>query len=207
MQGSNLQVNCLFPSSVFVFDLEEHLFKLEQIKTNYEYIDNSYSGSIGVSKSITNNILDYFPEEKNIIMDYFNYIKNKFMMYENNNFKMTTSWGVRCVEKSFSQYHCHKNSFYSGIYYLEQTENTSYFEIDAYNLFPSMFEILPTKHNVYNSTFWKIPPKKSRLIFFPSYLNHRIGENHSSNTRYSIAFNIMPIGEIGGGDSFVKMMI
>ena len=44
-------------------------------------------------------------------------------------------------------------------------------------------------------------PHKNQLILFPSYLKHRICEQKSDKTRYSLAFNIVPIGGYGYGDS------
>ena len=39
------------------------------------------------------------------------------------------------------------------------------------------------------------------LLFFPSYLWHTILNNHSDKPRYSLAFNLIPLGHYGSGDS------
>ena len=39
------------------------------------------------------------------------------------------------------------------------------------------------------------------LVLFPSYLNHKILEHKSEFPRYSLAFNIVPIGEYVDEDS------
>jgi len=48
---------------------------------------------------------------------------------------------------------------------------------------------------------WKLNPKKNMLVFFPSYLYHKIEKNTSDEVRHSLAFNIMPDGATGKVDS------
>ena len=60
---------------------------------------------------------------------------------------------------------------------------------------------MPTQFNEYNSNDWTFVPEPRQLIFFPSYLSHVIKENKSNKVRHSVAFNIVPIGEYGNGDS------
>ena len=50
-----------------------------------------------------------------------------------------------------------------------------------------------------NNNSWTISPEKNLLVFFPSYLEHRIINN--KDKRRSLAFNIVPIGGYGTGDS------
>jgi hypothetical protein len=42
------------------------------------------------------------------------------------------------------------------------------------------------------------------LILFPSDLEHSIEKNLSEENRYSLAFNILPLGEIGSEDSKIN---
>ena len=46
--------------------------------------------------------------------------------------------------------------------------------------------------------------ENSALILFPSNLMHSIEKNLSDKVRYSIAFNTLPLGEIGTGDSKIN---
>jgi hypothetical protein len=46
--------------------------------------------------------------------------------------------------------------------------------------------------------------ENSILILFPSDLKHSIEKNLSDKTRYSIAFNTLPLGEIGDADSKIN---
>ena len=39
------------------------------------------------------------------------------------------------------------------------------------------------------------------IIFFPSYMCHKVCEHKDDTLRHSLAFNIMPTGIVGEGDS------
>ena len=55
--------------------------------------------------------------------------------------------------------------------------------------------------NIHNSKEWQVQPKKNMVIFFPSYLEHSILNNTSKKPRHSLAFNLIPFGKYGVGDS------
>ena len=63
------------------------------------------------------------------------------------------------------------------------------------------FYIESQESNIHNSMYWSIPPQRNKLLFFPSYLQHQIDKHSGENNRKSLAFNIVPIGEYGEGDS------
>ena len=57
--------------------------------------------------------------------------------------------------------------------------------------------------NAFNSDIWKIEPVPNTLLIFPSLLQHSILKNKSDKNRYSIAFNVLPTGRFGQGDSTI----
>lgn len=63
----------------------------------------------------------------------------------------------------------------------------------------------PTEYNIYNSPWWNFKPKKNMVIFFPSYLKHRMGRHNLDDPRYCLVFNIMPCGTFGFGDSSISL--
>ena len=67
------------------------------------------------------------------------------------------------------------------------------------------FQILADNTNNYNCTNIQIFPQKNLLILFPSYLYHKITYNNSDKARYSLAFNISPVGKIGCDDSCIVL--
>jgi uncharacterized protein (TIGR02466 family) len=202
----NCEVFPLFSSPVAVFNIEEDLSNLETVKKSYSFKQTNSPGSSGSEVTEKMNLLDDFPVEKNILLEYFNVYKDEFLHLETTSFRITTSWGTKVTKDSFSQFHNHRNSIYSSVFYLDADVNSATIEFDSENIFPQ--EIMlnkPSEWNVYNSRSWFIKPEKNMLIIFPSYLRHRIGQHKSNTPRYSIAFNLFPNCLIGTGDSSLEL--
>ena len=142
---------------------------------------------------------------KNILMNEFDQY-NKEVLHYKNNFKMTTSWFTRAHENQGSNYHNHANSFISGVLYLNCDNSAISFENFQKT---KLFHLIPKKYNIYNSDAFTVKVSNCFLIFFPSETYHRIVNNNSNLTRYSLAFNLIPVGEIGDkkSDSFVEINI
>ena len=49
-------------------------------------------------------------------------------------------------------------------------------------------------HSVNSCDEFKVQPNENVLLLFPSQLYHRINKNTSNKIRYSLAFNINPLG-------------
>lgn len=123
-------------------------------------------------------------------------------VYEfDSDFFITKSWATKTKKNGFSDSHTHSNSWLSGIYYPEYDPN---FFVEFYNDVTSTFSTPARKgYNIYNSSRWKLSPKKDTFIIFPSELRHAICTNNSNKTRYSLALNILPKGIFGLHDSEV----
>ncbi len=202
----NCEVYPLFSSPVAVIKVTEDLTNLNIIKDSYYFKKTHSPGSSGSEVTEKLNLLDDFPNEKNILFEYFNLYKNEFLKLNTTSFKITTSWGTKITRDTFSQFHNHRNSVYSSVFYLDVDEYSAPIEFDSENIFPQ--EILlnkPSEWNIHNSKSWFIKPEKNMLIIFPSYLRHRIGQHNSDNPRYSIAFNLFPNSLIGTGDSSLEL--
>ena len=52
------------------------------------------------------------------------------------------------------------------------------------------------RNHQFNTPNYVVNPKECELIFFPSYLHHKVLKNKSKTTRYSIAFNIYVKGNL-----------
>jgi hypothetical protein len=63
----------------------------------------------------------------------------------------------------------------------------------------------PSEWNIYNYQSFVIQPDKNLLVFFPSDLKHKINVYTGLKDRYSVAFNLIPVGTIGLGDSSVTI--
>jgi uncharacterized protein (TIGR02466 family) len=90
---------------------------------------------------------------------------------------------------SFNVAHVHSNSVISGVCYIKSNDH-------AGNLFlhnRSDLEFINKTYTDCNnkSTFSDITysPVQGRIIFFPGWINHSVGENKSTEDRISISFN------------------
>ena len=112
-----------------------------------------------------------------------------------NEFQITTSWFTHIDKEESSQFHNHQNCFISGVLYLQTSKNCGNIEFQDFN--DDRFQLSVYEDNIYNSKGWGYEPKDGIILFFPSEVRHRIGQNKSGHQRYSLAFNIIPVGLIG----------
>ena len=202
----------LFPKLVYTNILEDitdkQLYEIKNYLDNIQYhkIDN-LNKNIYTSASKSNFI---FKDEKLFslkerIMTEFNFFKNNILKYENNDFIFTTSWIAKSEKNEISEYHNHNNCMYSGIFYVNTDENCG--QLCFENFGDKRFNLIPTEYNIYNCLNFNFKPKNKMIIFFPSELFHKILKNNSDIIRYSIAFNMIPVGDIGNShsDSFLKI--
>ena len=183
----------LFASPLIHLNVKENT---EQLKESYEYVRTSTDFKNYSSKDI--RILKKFPDMEKILLSYFNKIAKEIFLYTET-FIITTSW-ITKTEDTQSELHSHKNSFYSGVYYFDEySEDSGSLQFKSPLFSHSDFYLTPKKWNMMNNNSWTISPEKNLLVFFPSYLEHRIINN--KDKRRSLAFNIVPIGGYGTGDS------
>ena len=168
----------------------------DQLQKSYEYLTTETHFKNSMSKDI--RILKKFPRIEKIFLNYFDKIAKEVFLYDET-FRITTSW-ITKTEDTQSEMHNHKNSFYSGVYYFDDyTEDSGSLQFKNPLFSHSDFYLTPREWSIMNSNSWNVSPEKNLLIFFPSYLEHRIVNNKGK--RRSLAFNIVPIGEYGSGDS------
>ena len=136
---------------------------------------------------------------KKMILDKFNELNNDVYKYDNE-FIITTSWFTHTKDGKFGNFHNHSNSMFSGVFYF--TDDNSSIKFQNFNKNTS-FNIIPKEFNVFNSSSWEIKPPKGTILLFPSEVYHYV--NISNKDRKSLAFNIVPVGEYGGGDSKVNV--
>lgn len=120
-------------------------------------------------------------------------------------FEIQNSWINRHAEDDSAGLHNHSNSLISGVYYIDVDDVSgaiSFFKDKSHiNLWPDVVNIKTdtdvSKLNTFNTSWWNVIPKKNDLILFPSILYHKVDENKSKKTRYSLAFNVFPRGDLG----------
>lgn len=198
------QYQCIpaFSSPISFTILKEDLSNLENIK-NYEFNNTNIDTSKNSYQTKDSRILEKFPNEKQILLNHFYNFKNSILKCSTD-FVISSSWGTKISTNGHSQYHNHKNSFYSGVFYFDDIENGG--EIQFKNPMSDFggFLVNTVEWNIFNYEVFHLQPKKNLLIFFPSYLTHKINSYTGLETRYSLAFNFVPVGSFGVGDSSVN---
>lgn len=200
-----MQIEPIFPQAIIGFSkLEVDHNKVLKYLENIEFELTSSA----IEKKETENV--YASKNFNILKD-LNYLKdeisNNIKNYLNNimklniNFQFTTSWASKTPPNGYSQKHLHQNSFLSGVYYPIGDKN---FCIKFYKKLDFWFVKTIESNNLNADQHVITINENSVLMLFPSNLEHSIEKNLSDKTRYSIAFNTLPLGEIGAGDSKIN---
>ena len=199
----------LFSKVIYANDLNIDTTKvLKELKENFETSGYKYltDGNLNISlvgsnKSILEN--KNFRSLKIIIKKEFKKYVQNVLRYENK-FKITTSWVTKSKPNQESNYHNHNNCMFSGDLYLKADENSG--GIDFLNFENNRFLLKAKDYNIFNGRNYTLDAKQGRILFFPSEMYHKILKNKSQEDRYSLAFNFMPIGNIGNlkDDSHLK---
>ena len=168
--------------------------------STHEFEETGYGN--GSSQTINRRVLKDYPEIEKILLNTWKEIAKGFFTYTDE-FAISTSWFTRVKHGQSCQWHLHKNSFWSGVYYFEDYEQylSAQLEFETPLITAPDYHIIPKEHNSYSAKTWSIPPKKGKLVLFPSYMKHRITRHDSMYPRTSLAFNIIPIGNYGDSDS------
>ena len=198
-----MQIEPIFPQAVIGLNKLEvdpnkvlkYLESIEFEKTNPSILEKA---DAYISKN--HNV---FEDIGYLKVEIYNNIKN----YLNNIMKLktdvqfTTSWATKTFPNGYSQRHEHNNSFLSGVYYPigDKNFNIKFYKKSSFWSFQT-FEV-----NNLNADWYGINiVEDGILLLFQSDLEHSIERNLSDKTRYSIAFNTLPLGEIGEGDSKIN---
>ena len=161
-----------------------------------EFINHTH-----ISKDL--RILESYPEIKKFLLDEFISFSDQVLGL-NNQFEISTSWLTKTVKGECAFTHTHANCFWSGVYFYGEKYCESsplVFENPLMTTLLTGMRAFPTRATDHNKLDYEVLPCKNTLVLFPSYLKHKILEHKSEFPRYSLAFNIVPIGEYGVEDS------
>ena len=120
------------------------------------------------------------------------------ILKQQTNYRITTSWATRIDPTGYGKIHHHNNAWLSGVYYPDEHES---FQISFHSPKHSQWFDPPVESNINNSSTWTLPIKTNTVVIFPSLLSHELLPNKSNKIRYSIAFNVLPKGHLGGTGS------
>jgi len=123
------------------------------------------------------------------------------LKYDVEDIVITDMWATVLKSEEHHPAHTHSNNFLSGVYYLHSSQGASIMFRDPR---PAADVITPRKKetNVTNASLLRYASKQNRAIFFPSWLQHWVEPNKSTNNRISIAWNIQVKGQVGEHHEF-----
>ncbi len=109
-------------------------------------------------------------------------------------FEITEMWANVTKKGENHKVHTHQNNIYSGVIYLESGSSIRFLDPRpaANVLSPEMKE-----YNSENSNICGFPSTENTMLLFPSWLQHYVPRNVSSERRTSISFNLMLRGMVG----------
>jgi len=200
------KVEMLWPTPVYFNKLQSDKNDLDIAKTfKYERM-NSDNGNYTLDK----NVLDKMPTLKNKIENEFEkYVRDVLHINKNVNFKIINSWINIHKKGDWSQSHLHKNSCFSGVYYLNVPEHSGNISFDKTivlnNLSTSTISYDYDEANYINADKVKFKVEEGLVLFFPSTIYHNVDKSNSDEERYSLAFNFFADGLVGKDESVLKI--
>ena len=202
------KVELLWPTPVYMNKLSTDSNDLTIAKTfKYERM-KSNNGDYTLDK----NVLDKMPSLKNRIETEFdNYVRNVLYIKKEIKFKLINSWINIHKKGDYAQSHCHKNSCFSGVYYLNAPENSGdiNFErsLSLTNVSTPTIQYDYDEVNYISADNVKFKVENGVILFFPSTLYHNVDKSKSDIERYSLAFNFFVDGKIGNKESELRLKV
>ena len=125
----------------------------------------------------------------------------KILNYTVEDIKISDMWANILRPGESHPVHSHANNFLSGVYYLQSDESASIMFNDPR---PASAVILPRikETSKENTNLLGYVSTQNRVIIFPSWLQHWVPVNKSTNNRISISWNIQVKGRVGEHHEF-----
>jgi uncharacterized protein (TIGR02466 family) len=114
------------------------------------------------------------------------------------------SWGNVVGYGESIRYHKHSNAYISGSFYLTEGSPFNIMDRNRTELFGFAPAVEPGDNYRALESF-TINPKPGRIILFPSGLMHCVLPSKNHTRRYSVAFNTVPVGRIGGPTGLLEL--
>jgi len=146
-------------------------------------------------------VLEQFPKMKQMFTHISNRLIKEGLNYDNK-LEISSSWFTKTHKGEQSPMHDHKNCVFSAVYYYGDYDDkvgNLIFKNPIVNL--TSYRLNVDKSNRFNTYDIEITPQAGSLLIFPSYVSHKIDVHKSEIPRLSLAFNMVPVGQYGIGDS------
>ena len=194
----------LFSTPVATVQIQKNTDILQTCDATWEKTyPHTDEGAWGFSPN-NNRVLEDYPEIKQILLYSFISFSEEILGICDK-FDISASWLTKAEKGNSTPLHSHANSFWNGVYYYGENYDSSSPLVFEHPLVDYLKNygccVPPIKSTPFNNLEQKIIPVKNNLIFFPSYLKHKVPKHEGEFPRYSLSFNIIPVGQYGTYDS------
>lgn len=199
-QDPTYEIYSIFPCPIYTAKRDLFL-SLEEKKDIEDVIsggmERNFSNSISENLYIFNSKLKKIKQfcEQHIKI----YAEQIIKPTEDLDFYITQSWLNVNKPGEYHRRHNHQNSIISGVFYVQTVEDDKIVFTDP-NIKLKEFITFGEERefNLWNSSQWKVPVNNTKLILFPSWLEHQVEPNQTDTTdRISLAFNCFVRGFVG----------
>jgi len=205
MAKYNFTVLPVFSSVIVANKIQEDLSGFAKDVKNLKYIKTDQYDSSKSYSTENFHLMDDHPEVEKLIIEYFYKFKNDVLRLDTTDFEISTSWATKTLTGGSCQFHLHSNCYYSGVMYFDNYEGGNLLFSDI-GLNHSSFQVNePSEYNIYNYKTITIKPEENLIVFFPSHVYHKIDTYLGEKDRHSVAFNFIPVGTVGRGDSSMSI--
>lgn len=125
---------------------------------------------------------------KKEIMDFAEHISKELTIYGKP--FIESSWFSINNKYSYHESHKHLPSVWSGVYYVKAEQNDAKIIFEHKEKQDSSWPYYTDHEHDYTSSSFSINPISGNLLFFPSYLSHRVEQQLVDQERITISFNI-----------------
>jgi len=190
----------IFPTNLFLVEEFYHSDTNVMKKYIFDLWENRDYDNRWQTKSANLHKQKEFKEFTELVISTSKEILDK-LKYDVEDIVITDMWANVLKSGENHPAHTHSNNFLSGVYYLHSSQGASIMFRDPR---PAADVITPRKKetNVTNASLLRYASKQNRAIFFPSWLQHWVEPNKSTNNRISIAWNIQVKGQVGEHHEF-----
>jgi uncharacterized protein (TIGR02466 family) len=149
------------------------------------------------------NIFDIFAEELNDIKSFCEHELKRYLEEIEGidtdlaGLRITQSWFNKIKPQKFHAIHDHRNSYLSGVLYINCLQNDSLNFEDRDMGRGVNIEFQKKKATLWNAGRAKVGVKEGDLIIFPSSIQHFVDVNETNKERISLSFNTFPMGKLG----------
>lgn len=181
-----------FSVPIFFKDFDDTIFHQELddaiSNVNIQSAETLWNDTVQTSFTYSdkNNLLDTCPKLSSVICNSLLEYLNLFELKNANGIHITESWANITEKGQFQHYHDHAGDDISGVFYHQSTNSADEGELVFKSPSPGIAQSRLMSGQP-NKVYY--PPKKGRLMLFPSVLEHAVLPNKTNFKRISISFN------------------